>query len=79
MLLTNKNDHNNNYTEIFEELVKQRFDEIKELTNEIDHNDLTYYFKGNTVRKRLDDFNNVMEIEVKQKEAKNYRMSLIQI
>ena len=62
MPLTNKDDHNNNYTEIFEELVKQRFDEIKELTDEINHNDLTYYFKGNTVRKRLDDFNNVMEI-----------------
>ena len=29
-----------NYKEIFEELVKERFDEIRELTNEINQNDL---------------------------------------
>ena len=32
--------------EICEELVKERFDEIKKLTDEINHNDLMYYFKG---------------------------------
>ena len=33
----------------FEELVKERLDEIKD-TNQ---NDLTYYFKDNTARKKL--------------------------
>ena len=45
-----------------EEIVKKRFDEIKELTNEINQNDLTYYFKGNTARKRFDDFNNGIKL-----------------
>ena len=35
MALTNKDDdHKNSYKEILAELVKERFDEIKELTNE---------------------------------------------
>ena len=33
------------------------FDEIEELTDEINQNDLTYYCKDNTARKRFDDFN----------------------
>ena len=37
--LTNKDNHKANYNEISEELVKERFDEIKELTNEVNHND----------------------------------------
>ena len=41
--LTNKDDHK--YKEIFEKLVKERFVEMKELTYEINHEDLTYYFK----------------------------------
>ena len=45
---------------MFEELVKERFDEIKELSNE-NQNCLIHYFKGNTTRKRLDDFNNGIE------------------
>ena len=28
---------------MFEELVKERFDEIKELTDETNQNDITYY------------------------------------
>ena len=56
MALTNKNDHKDNFKEIFEELVKENFDEIKELTDEINENDLIYNFKGNTARKRFDDF-----------------------
>ena len=39
--LTNKDDHKDNYKEIFEELVKKIFDEMKELTDEINQNDLT--------------------------------------
>ena len=46
MALTNIYDHKNNYKEIFEELVN-----IKELTNETNQNDLTFYFKGNTLKK----------------------------
>ena len=58
-------------------LVKERFDEIKELNDELNENDLTYYFKGNTARKRFDDFNNSIELfkklksgELKIEEAK---------
>ena len=43
--------------EIFNELVKERFDTIIELTDEINQNDLIYCFKGNSTRKRFDDFN----------------------
>ena len=60
--LTNKDDHENNYKIIFEELVKERFDEIKELTNEKNLHDLIYYFNGNTARKRFDHFNNGIEL-----------------
>ena len=78
MALTNKDNHKDNYEEIFEELVKERFDEIKELTDELNQNNLIYYFKGNTFRKRLDDFNNGIELlkkiksgEMKLEKAKN--------
>ena len=57
-VLTNKGDHKSIYKEIFDKLVKERFDEIIELTNEINPNDLIYYFKNNNVRKRLDYLNN---------------------
>ena len=59
---TNKDDQKDHYKKIFEELVKERFDEIKGLTDEINQNDLTYYFKGNTFRKRFDEFNNGVEL-----------------
>ena len=55
--LTNKDDHKDNYKDIFEELVKERFNEIKELADAINQNDLICYFKGDTFRKRFDDFN----------------------
>ena len=58
MAFTNKDDHKDNYKEIFEKLVNERFDEIKKSTNEINHDDLTYHFKGNTARKRFGDYNN---------------------
>ena len=53
---TNK-DQDHNDTEIFNELVKEIFDEITKLPNEINQNDLIYYFKGNSDRKRFNDFN----------------------
>ena len=49
--LTNKDDHKDNYKKVFEELVKGKFDELKELTDEINYDDLIYYFTGNTARK----------------------------
>ena len=84
MALTNKDGDKDNYKEIFEELVKEGFDEIKELTDEINHNDLIYYLKGNSARTRFDDYNNGKELfrkiqygEMKLEEAnKNSRMSL---
>ena len=51
--LTNKDDHKDNYKEIFEKLVRERFDKKKELTDEINHGDLIYYFKGNTAKQML--------------------------
>ena len=69
--LTNKgDDHKDNYKEVFEELVKEKFDEIKELTNEINQNELIYYFKGNTARRRFSDFNNGIELFEKVKSGK---------
>ena len=56
--LTNKEYQKENYIELFIGLVQERFDKIKELTDEIDHDDLTYCFTGNTARKRFEDFNN---------------------
>ena len=35
---------------------------MKELTIEINQNDLIHYFKGNTARKRFDHFNNSIEL-----------------
>ena len=61
--LTNKDDHKDNYTEIFEKLVKERLDEIKKLIDETNQNDWTYYVKDNTARKRLNDFNNDIALE----------------
>ena len=84
--LTNEDHHKDNYKKIFQELVKKRFDEIKELTYEINQNDLIRYFKCNAVRKRFDDFNNGIEFfkkikyrEMKLDEAKNCRTCINQI
>ena len=75
--LTNKDGHKGNYLEIFEKLVKERIDETKELTHETNHDDLLYYFKANTARKKNYDFNNGIEVfrkmqsgERRQEEAK---------
>ena len=54
--LTNKDDHKNVYEKIFDKLVKEKFDEIRELSDEIDYNDLIYCFKNNTTTKDFNDF-----------------------
>ena len=50
------------YKEIFAQLVEEKFDEVKELTYEIDHDDLIYYFKNNTAKKIFNDFDNGIEL-----------------
>ena len=49
--LNNIDDHKSIYKEIFNRIVKERFDETKELTHELDHDNLIYYFKNNTAKK----------------------------
>ena len=44
--LTNKDDYKSISKEIFNKLVKEIFDEIKELSYEIDHDDLICFFKN---------------------------------
>ena len=40
-------------------------DEIKGLTDEIDHDNLIYYFKNNIARKSFNDFDNGIELFIK--------------
>ena len=51
--LTNKDDHRSIYKKIFYNTVKERFDGITELTDEIDYNNLIYYFKNNDNNRNL--------------------------
>ena len=76
--LSNKDDHKDNYKNIFEELVKERFHEIKEITDEKNQNDLICYFKGNTFRKRFGNFNNGIEFfkKIKSGETKQIRSKM---
>ena len=60
--LTNKYDHKSIYKEIFDKLVKEKLDEIKELTYKIDHDYLIYYFKNDTTEKRFNDFDYGIEL-----------------
>ena len=52
------------YKEIFDEIGK-KIDQIRELTNEIKHDYLTYYFKGDASKRRFDDFNNGTKLFLK--------------
>ena len=60
-----KDDHKDVYKEIFDKRVKGKFDEIKDLTYETNHDYLTYYFKNDTAKKRFDDFNNGIDVLLK--------------
>ena len=66
--LTNKDDDKDNYKEIFEELRKIWWN--KRINQWINRNGLTYYFEGNTARKRFDDFSNSEELFKKRKSSK---------
>ena len=54
--LTNKDDTKLPYQQIFEEHVKEKFDEIIKLTHETNIDDLIYYFKGDISKKKSYDF-----------------------
>ena len=55
---TNKDHHKDIYKEILDQIVKEKIDNIRELTDEINDHYLRYYFIGDTARKSFDDFNN---------------------
>ena len=55
------------HKEIVEELVKEIFDEIIELTNEANFNDLIYHFMGDTASKKFDGFENRIKLFEKLK------------
>ena len=50
--LTYKDDHKNIYKELFEKLVKEKLNEIKQLNFEINHDNLIYYFKGDSDKRK---------------------------
>ena len=52
-MIINEDDDKSIYRGKFDKVVKEKFVEIKELTHEIDHDDLICYFKNNTPTKNL--------------------------
>ena len=50
---TKINKDNHIYKEIFQTLVQEKSDGTKELTNEINYDFLTFYFKNDTAKKGL--------------------------
>ena len=62
MDLINEYGKNKSRKNIFEELVKRRFDEIMQLIDETNFDDLIYYFKGDSARKRFNDFENGIKL-----------------
>ena len=51
----------NIYKDIFDKIITEKFNEIRELTNGKSPDYLTYHFNGDTSKKRFDDFNNCIE------------------
>ena len=49
-VLTNRGDNKDIYKEIFDKLVKEKFDKIKDVTYEINDHYLTCYFKGDSAK-----------------------------
>ena len=58
--LTNKDGHKSIYKEIFDKLIKEKNDGIKELTYKIDHDHL--YLKNDTVKKRINYFDDGIDL-----------------
>ena len=53
MALTNKDDTKLPSQQIFEENLKEKFEEIIKLTHETNIDDLIYYFKGDISKKKI--------------------------
>ena len=51
----------NIYKDIFDKIITEKFNEIRELTNGKSLDYLTYYFNGDTSKQRFDDYNNCIE------------------
>ena len=60
--LTKKDDHKSIYKEIFDKLIKEKNYGIKELTYKIDHDHLIYYLKNYTVKKRINYFDDGIDL-----------------
>ena len=48
--LNNKDNCKSIYRKIFDKIAKERFDEIKKLAHEIDHDNLVHYIKNHTAK-----------------------------
>ena len=70
MAVTNKDDHNkDNYKEILAKLVKEKLDEIKKLTNEINQNDCHRFDECNDIKL----FPIIKSAEMKLEDAKEMK------
>ena len=85
-VLTNKDDHKSIYKGIFDKLVQEKFDGTKELIHKTDHDNLIYYFKGDTAKKMFNDFDNGKKLfrkiqsgEMKPEDAKELQIYLKEI
>ena len=56
--LISNDSKNLSHEKIFQNLFKERLDEIIELTDETNFDRLIYYFKGDFSRKKFDSFKN---------------------
>ena len=56
--LISNDSKNLSHEKIFQNLFKERLDEIIELTDETNFDRLIYYFKGDCSRKKFDSFKN---------------------
>ena len=60
--LISNDSKNLSHEKIFQNLFKERLDEIIELTDETNFDRLIYYFKGDCSRKKFDSFKNVIKL-----------------
>ena len=60
--LISNDSKNLSHEKIFQNLFKERLDEIIELTDETNFDRLIYYFKGDCSRKKFDSFKNGIKL-----------------
>ena len=65
--LTKKDNHKSVYNGLINKVAKEKHRQIHELTDEININDLVYYFKNSTATKNLIDFESGAELLKKRK------------